>query len=317
MNPDDYWEQNKQLRASGEFSNAVANATEQTIVFPKSANAWWALTLSQKGAKNYQEALKAVKETIRLAPKWATGWAEYAAILELNGQVDEAINGHKKALDLDYNHDYSHFQLSRIYENKKEKEKRIPNLEFLESKGKLSATAINSLGVLHWENENILAALHYFQKAAKKEPDKYSLFNQYLAYQKKEVGQLIDAYDSLMEALEIDPSYELAKESLEKVIDRIKMEIGIVEPNPLTPLRLEDWFQYYINPFELIGYKENDNKVDIYDVRSIQKAKKAVLQEIELEDGIVESLQGFQITKTKAIEVIEELNNETFFDQGV
>jgi hypothetical protein len=140
------------------------------------------------------------------------------------------------------------------------------------------------------------------------------LFNQYLAYQKKEVGQLIDAYDSLMEALEIDPSYELAKESLEKVIDRIKMEIGIVEPNPLTPLRLEDWFQYYINPFELIGYKENDNKVDIYDVRSIQKAKKAVLQEIELEDGIVESLQGFQITKTKAIEVIEELNNETFFD---
>jgi tetratricopeptide (TPR) repeat protein len=314
MNPDTYWEENKQLRASGKIAEAVVNATEWIKLLPKDANAWWALTHSQKAAKNYAEALSAVKETIRLAPKWATGWAEYGAILELNGQVDEAINAHKKALDLDHNHDHSHFQLSRIYENRKEKDKRIPHLEFLESKGKLSATAINSLGVLHWENEKTLAALHYFQKAAKKGPDKYSLYNQYLAYQKKEVGQLIDAYDSLMEALEIDPSYELAKESLQKVIDRIKMEIGIVDPNPLTPLKLEDWFQYYINPFELIGYKENDNKVDIYDVRSIQKAKKAILQEIELEDGIVESLQGFQITKTKAIEVIEELNNEIFFD---
>jgi len=313
MTADEFWEKAKELRTSGKISEAVDVSSSFVELYPKSANAWWSLTLSQKKAKNYPEAIKAVKETIKLTPKWLNGWAEYASILELNGQIDEAITAHKKALELDYNNDYCHFALDRLYEDKKDAESRIIHLEYLERNDKLVAGKINALGVLHWQKERFLLALHYFQKASNKEPEKWSLFNQALVYINKDVSQLIDAYDCLSESLEIDPSYTSSSDSLKKVVERIENEIGSNEPDPLTPLKFDDWFQFYINPFELIGLKREDNAADLLDTKGIQKAKKAVIQEIELEDGIIDSLQGFRIEKTRAIEVIDELNNGLLF----
>jgi tetratricopeptide (TPR) repeat protein len=309
MTADQYHEKIKELRNDGNHQEAVSLSEQFIRDFPKDANAWWSLTLSNKGLEKYNDAIWAVKETIKLVPKWAPAWAEYGIILEFSGQLKEAVSAFEKALELDYQHYYSHFQLERIYKNNKSNEKRLVHLEYLFSAGKLDSDEINTIGTLYYEKNNLLKALYYFKCSSELKPNKFALYNEALVYQKNDFGQLIDARDRLMEAVEIDSAYLVAIENLRKIEKRIKGELTNKEILDVTILKFEDWFQNYINPLELLGLDAKDVS-DVLDIKQIQKCKKKILQEIELEDGRVSTLQDYKIEQSKAIEIINELNNE-------
>jgi hypothetical protein len=50
--------------------------------------------------------------------------------------------------------------------------------------------------------------------------------------------------------------------------------------------------------------------LDEFDAKTLQRLKKSLLQEVELEDGAVSWLSGVSIDKSRAIGVCEELNDE-------
>ena len=72
-----------------------------------------------------------------------------------------------------------------------------------------------------------------------------------------------------------------------------------------TVLPKEQWYTYYLNPFELLNPPDDD-----FDAKTLQKRKKSLLRKIDLEDGVVSWLSGVRIDKSSAIRACEELNDE-------
>jgi len=72
----------------------------------------------------------------------------------------------------------------------------------------------------------------------------------------------------------------------------------------------EQWYEHYMNPFELINPPE-DLDFDDFDPKTLQKLKKSLLQEIDLEDGAVFWMPGVTVDKSRAIGLCDELNDDT------
>jgi hypothetical protein len=81
-----------------------------------------------------------------------------------------------------------------------------------------------------------------------------------------------------------------------------------------TILPSTKWYQYYINPFELIGLPDKYSSIDNIDSNQIKKLKKLLLQEIELEDGKITWMPNLTIDKAKALNVCNELHDKNFLE---
>jgi hypothetical protein len=86
-----------------------------------------------------------------------------------------------------------------------------------------------------------------------------------------------------------------------------------------TLLPQKQWFHSYISPIRLFG-PEAENDVCSLDAKAIQKLKKAVLREIEFEDGKIAWVDGLVIDRSRAIHLIDELgdgNTDRFWDHAI
>lgn len=135
-------------------------------------------------------------------------------------------------------------------------------------------------------------------------------FNLALVYNHVEVSQDADAIDSLERALQINPDYEDARKQLAVIKPRLEKLANSVINQGESGLAIEDRYQFYINPFELLG-ADRDDELEDYDAKRIKKLKGGLLHEIELEDGAIEHLHGLCVDRSRAISICEELNDET------
>jgi hypothetical protein len=84
-------------------------------------------------------------------------------------------------------------------------------------------------------------------------------------------------------------------------------ELGTILPSA-------KWYQYYINPFELMGLQDKYASADDINSNQIKKLKKLLLQEIELEDGKIAWMPNLNIDKAKALNVCNELHNKNLLE---
>ncbi len=120
------------------------------------------------------------------------------------------------------------------------------------------------------------------------------------------MSQDVDAVDSLRRALYVAADYQPAIKKLGEITPRL---FGLAQEalkHGETFLHLGECFQFYLNPFEMLGC-ESGESIEAFDAKRIQRLKKAVLQEIELEDGTLQSLGGFVVDKSRAIGLCEDL----------
>jgi hypothetical protein len=71
----------------------------------------------------------------------------------------------------------------------------------------------------------------------------------------------------------------------------------------------DQWYGHYINPFELLGLDDGLELPNL-DAKTIQRAKKALFQEIDLEEGRVTWMPGLHIDRSRAMAICEDLNDE-------
>jgi hypothetical protein len=129
-----------------------------------------------------------------------------------------------------------------------------------------------------------------------------------LSYNAPEIGQTADAIDAWRRALLRNPEDEDSKRHIDRAIKPLldlKYKIQSYAP-PLLPK--EKWYVNYINPYELLALEDVD-PWDL-DVKQVQKAKKALMQEVDLEDGSVDWMPGLKIDRSLAMKVVDELNDE-------
>jgi len=304
-------EQIRSLRQDRRFDEACELAQDLISADERDADAWWNLALAQHSLGKLDEALDSLKILIKLAPKFADGWAQYGVVLGEKNQPVQALKALSHALQIQPNHSFAARQSAHICKEQKDSDGEIRYLQGLDAMGEANGHDLNKLGIIHWEKKHFGKAIEYYHRSAAELESCAPYFNLALVYNHDEVSQDVDAIDCLARALLIDPEYDKAKQRLAAIKPRLAKIAQDVLKEGNSGLSKEDWYKYYLNPFELLVGQNHEYGIEDYDTKTIQRLKKRLLQEIELEDGCIHYIDGLIIDKSRAIGVCEELNDES------
>lgn len=309
------WLQIWSLRKERRYDEVCALAHDLITADEKNADAWWNLALAQHALEQLDEALESLKVLIKLAPHFADGWAQYGVMLAENSQPDQALKALSHALQVDTNHFLAAREAARICEERKDSDGAIHFLTHLDAVGGANGDDLNKLGIKYHDKNHFGKAIDYYHRSAAKLEIKlenyYPYYNLALLYNHDEVSQDVDAIDCLERALQIYPDYKNAKKLLASIRPRLETLASNVLKEGVWGLTADDCYQFYINPFELLVGGNHEYGIESYDTKNIQRLKKHLLQEIDLEDGRIHYIEGLTIDKSRAIGICDELHDES------
>ena len=86
------------------------------------------------------------------------------------------------------------------------------------------------------------------------------------------------------------PKHERFQKMLNSLLSRTLGLSNDIRARDVPVLTISEQYQNYINPIELLRLGEED--LDNLGAKEIQRAKRRLLQEIELEDGVISWMGG-------------------------
>ena len=303
----------QELRKEKRFEEALAASLAAIEAGPENVDAWWQVTLNRRSLHDNDKALVCLRKTIELAPWFSYGWSQLGTLLAEMDNDEEVKEAFQTALRLKSDNLEALEALSNILSveddsDQDEEEKSV--LERIEAHSWLSADQLNRFGILHFRAKSYFEAIRYWQRGAAISTGPALRFNLGLAFNNPEISQDADAVDMWRMALERWPDYEKPKKSLADLEIRLKRLAQQARTYKDSLLEADQWFCSYLSPYRLINPPEGLSFED-FDSKTIQKLKKALLQEIDLEEGKLSWMPGVTIDKSKAIGVCDELSDET------
>jgi hypothetical protein len=154
-------------------------------------------------------------------------------------------------------------------------------------------------------------AIHFYRRCAKEANDSAGWINLGLVLKEPAVGQIADAVDVLRHGQRLYPDYDRFKSLLDGLLPKVLKLSDDIRARDKPILSLDEQFQHYINPIELLELGDDD--LDDLGAKEIQKAKRRLLQEIEIEDGKISWLGGIFVDRSRAISLCDEIIS----DQGL
>jgi len=300
------------MRESGRLDEAIIAARRATTVDPDNANSWWQLGLAVSEKDGAFASIPHFKKTVELSDGFAYGWHRLGAAYKKTGMLEQAIGCWETAIENDDDRIDSLYALADAYQEREfgsDEDKRFEVLKLLDAKGEIRTNDLNPLGIAYYKKKDHHKAIHCYRRFAALDSGPTGYFNLGLALSAPEVSQDADAVDAWRRALEKDPTYERAKERLTANIPHlIELRSRVLARNDQL-IDQSQWYINYINPFELLNLTEVENPFDL-EIKTIQRAKKALLQEIDIENGLVEWVPGLRTDRSQAIKVSDGLTNE-------
>jgi hypothetical protein len=153
-------------------------------------------------------------------------------------------------------------------------------------------------------------SLHYYIKSTTLEKHAFRYGNLGLIYERPELAQYLDASDAYRRALSIGPDDERAIKACSRLAEKLSTLAHAVTQSDTQILDKTEFYRFYINPFVLLGCDINLD-IEDYPTKQIQKLKKALVQEIDLEEGRIDSLGRYSIDKSRALALCDELLDDT------
>jgi tetratricopeptide (TPR) repeat protein len=308
----------------GYYTEALFSAEKAVGLNPNGVDGWWFSALSSQALGELHSALHALNVVTTIHPNFANGWARYGSLLELLNIDDNvkyktshhitAQEAFEQAIQYDSNQSSALTALAKIYsENDAEDETELEMrtlVQLEQLNGRLTTNQANRMGALHYKAKNFFDAINYYRQNIKNDLSSASMLHLGLVYSHYEVSQDADAIDIWRLALDHYPTYERPIEEIESLLPGLLLLAAEAQATGDTMLRHEQWYQHYINPLELINYLDDMTSVDDIDVKKVQRLRKLLVSEIELEDGLVEWMDHLTIDKSRAISIINELNNK-------
>ena len=204
----------RELRQANRHKEALEIVREIIAADPTNADAWWITGLARHSLGRIEDSIAALRETLKHAPGFASGWAQYGVVLAEARKIDEAKKALAQALRIDPRHLFARRQLARICKETKDDDGQIQHLTALDALGQADSYDLNLLGIAHWEKKHFSRAIEYYSRSAAAEPSYAPYFNLALVYNHREVSQDVDAVDSLHRALRLNPDHAPAKKML-------------------------------------------------------------------------------------------------------
>lgn len=303
--------------SQGNYQQCNALALRVTKAEPEEVNGWWFASLSSLAMSEISDASKYIAEVVELAPDFANGWAKYGRIMQLlydNEHDEDAIYAFEKAIDCDPEHITALAALASI---RRKIDSTDPHDRFLEISvlsqidllEGLTPNQINRLGYLHYSTKNFLEAIKAWERNVAA-PSGASLYNLGLAFNHTEVSQDADAIDIWRIALSRDVMSEKVKERISALLPRLLKLAEDSHSSVSTVLESESFFDIYLNPFELLNYSKEIDLDSEFDFKNAQKLRKRLIQEMDLEDGVIHWLGDHHLDKSRVISICDELYDD-------
>ena len=210
------------------------------------------------------------------------------------------------SIKIDQNYAYGHLSLVALFHKENEYDGVIRHGRELEKVDEVDANVLDKIGLAFWHKNNIPMSLYYFTKSASLETQAFRYSNLGLIYERKELGQTLDASDAYLRALSIDPDHEQSLKALSRLSKALSASAHAAKKSGTQILDETEFYHFYVNPFILLGCDANSD-IEDYPTKILQKQKKRLVQEIDLEDGQIESLEGYTIDKSRALALCDEL----------
>lgn len=312
LSVDDLIEKAKEQRGRKRYEEALVSALAAVEQDNENSEAWWQVALSRSALGDNKNTIIALRKTVELNQGASNAWARLGDLLLKEGETDEAKDAFDWALIYDSEQITALEGMSSIYaeENDEDQdEDEISVLERIERLAGLSKFQINRFGILHYRNKRNHEAIRCWKMDVWNADHPSQRFNLGLAYNKDSISQDADAIDMWRLTLRDWPDYEPPKKSISNVLPRL-LELSLkARQQGESILPQDQWFDHYMNPFQLLNVSD-DADIDELDPKAIQKLKKTLMQEIDLEDGKVSWMPGVVIDKSRAIGLCDELNDD-------
>jgi O-antigen ligase/Tfp pilus assembly protein PilF len=148
---------------------------------------------------------------------------ELANVYARMGLSDEALKMYQKALDANAGYDEIYFNRATMLMNLKRDEEAIQNYQRVLSMNPLSKDGYNALANVYLKDipRYGLAAEAMYRRAVQVFPEDKELWNN-LGYLEVQLQRWPEAYAAYSKALEIDPTFEIARRNLALVAPRLK-----------------------------------------------------------------------------------------------
>lgn len=300
------------LISQGNLDQALLAARSAVDADDEDANAWWQLARVFAARKDDKPLLPVVQKLVSLSPDFAGGWCEYGAVLYRSNRFEEAAAMFEKALELSPDHVRSLQHLEFTLEELGREElspRRIQLLEKLCEVDGASNQRLFALAYLYGEQGDASASASVYERLEDLSFDENALKNLSVMYRK--LGRDADAIDALRLCLRNNPADELAVENMLELRTRERSTLREALrklPDPYLPQ--EDWYKHYVDPFALLQMEPSEVTDN---VKAVQRARQALLRELELEDNTVSWMPGLHIDRSSALALFEELNNADLF----
>lgn len=298
------------LRNKSSFEESLLAARSALAMNSESSDAWWLIALNNESLENYDVALDAFEKSLELYDENAYRWARFGKALKRDGQNDVAIDAFETALKADPIQEDALNGLATYYCWQGEHENQELGFKYLklldENYTLTSDSYINKLGNYFYSKNLYLDALRCFKRCIKYKDFQYGLFNTGLTY--LVLGQSLNALDVWFEGIKYYPEYEVQKTEFAKALEAFKQTVSKVNIKKEI-LDEREWYDEYLNPFQLLDISGEED-LDEIAPKTIQNYRKLLLQEIDLEDEKIPWLNNKVIDKSRAIGLVDSLNDE-------
>ncbi len=298
-------------RKRGRYQEALVSAQKAVELEPQSPQAWWNVAINQVLLGFRREAIASLEKTVELWPMADGAWAQLGKALAEEKKFIEAKECLHEALEINPYQSLALLEISKIYSSENIEIQDFDEIEVLkkiEEKNGLQSYQASRLGYISFRKSLVHEAIKYWETSSVSLSSPVDFFNLGVAYNDSSVSRFIDAMDVWQLNAELFPHYEQSKAALSQNRNRFSSLFSEVVGASSRCDDNNSRYDVYINPFHLLNIPE---EVSINDVgpKDIKKHRRALLQEMELEDGRIDWLGGTKLDKSKVIEVCEELNN--------
>ncbi len=303
----EYTQRAARLRSERRLDESVLAARKAIELDPDDANAWWQLALSLSDKDGGEAALPSFRKVSELAPDFPGGWYELGRVHHQAARLGPAIAAYERALEEDNEYIPSMRMLAYALKGNKAEgvpARRLALLRTVFERDELDAEDTFDLAYLLGEANETAEAVKVYERYTRDHSGPAAFYNLALDY--RALGRDADALDALEAARRSGYDTDNLKTVMAGLQKRLLALRQQVLRRPQPYLQQEDWFQHYINPFSLLNV-EPDQVAD--NPKALQRARQALLREIELEDGKVDWLPGLVIDKSMAIARLTELDN--------
>ena len=310
MTAQEFKETGQKLLKSGQHAEAISLLKSAAEALPKDESVWSDLMLAAAGNGQHEQAVEFAKQGIRQLPRSDWLWRHLGDELTVLDRLEEAEKALTNSENLNSNAPWLWRYWASLHQKRKAFDKEIKSREKLLVLEEPDGSELNRLGIAYHNHGNFAKAVEFYRLAATADPNTAYFFNMGLVFSHSEVSQDADATDAYRRALALKPDYESGRKNLAATREKLASLAAMARRTANGLIQKREHFQFYLSPFETLQIAKFEND-EALDVKTIQRAKKRLLQEIELNDGKVSWLDDYALDKSRALALEDEILNES------